>query len=456
VIGADANAENYSLENLCVDGSRGDITPSSGDLYNSFYLVVSGGGAKNVRYCRLLLKNSWGRTLQTGVESGSNYSTNVLVDDVVVLNSGTKAISATKTIKTTIQNCYVEVDPYSAIENPAGTSAESGSCYESNNSANVLFLSCQGKQIGAIKAPGIRLINGGHDIKVDKCAIEGSTYLGFVQNVDDVQFTNSVGTNVISGFLVVDSDVSQPTDTCKRIYISHNKINQYSGAAAIIGAEKPGFDSCVETYLHDNIFIGNAKFGISNKGVIAPATGGLCQVFEWRNTFEGTILNGIYTGQAPYEIQPNPDNSWKVVASSSVGIAHTGTTAETILAAINIAPNAMGPKGRLRITTSYSYTNSGNNKIALVRFNAVQAASVTLTTSAQLRSQIEIANRNSLSSQLVSIPGNSTGFGTTTTELTTMSVDTSTNRPLTLTAALANAGETITLESYVIEALYSA
>lgn len=455
VIRTASGAEHYALEDIGVDGNRDNITPSGVDLYNTYNLVVGPEGGAHGGYRRVLLKNSWGRTLQTGYESGAERTINVVVDDVVVLNSGTKAISGTKTDGLTIQNCYAEVYPYSDSENPLGVGADSGSCFELNNCSDALISSCRGTQIGIIKAPGIRIINGSHDAKVSQCAIEHASYLGFIQNSDDVEFSHSVGRDIRTiGFLITDSDASQPTNTCKRVYVHHNKIDGTGGSFVLISAEKAAYNAYVETYIHDNIFIGDAEYGIYNKGVTAPAIGGLCEVFQWSNTFDGTIVNGDLSGAGESEIQPRPDSGWRVVQQSSVPAILTGTTAETTLVSVGISPDMLGKNGRLKITFLYSYTNSSNNKIARVRFGGIQAHAATLTTTAQTRTQIEVCNRNSLSNQVVCVPGASSGFGSTTSGLLELSINTNLNTSISITGQLALASETLTLESYLVEVFH--
>ena len=325
VIITENNATHYGMEDLCIDGNRLNITPSGVDLYSTFNLVVGPDGGGHGSYRRLLLKNSWGRTLQTGYESGSNRVKNVIVDDVVVLNAGTKAISGTKTDGITIQNCYAEVNPYTDAENPLAGEAGSGSCFESNACTDMLIIGCRGKQVGTVDAPGIRLINGSKNIKVTQCAIDDASYLGFIQNSDDVEFSHNVGRNITNnGVLIADSDAANPTDTCKRIYVHKNKIDQVTSAFVFVTAKKSGYDSYVEAYVYDNVFIGNSQYGIYNEGVISPATGGNCDLYQWNNTLTGTHSGGTYAGPADHEIQPPPDRAQAAVRGHPVRPAGAG------------------------------------------------------------------------------------------------------------------------------------
>ncbi len=146
----------------------------------------------------------------------------------------------------------------------------------------------------------------------------------------------------------------------------------------------------------------------------------------------------------------------KVLAQSSVAVSHTGDTNETIKATVVIPAGAMGLNGRLRVTTLWSTTNSANNKTVRVRLGGIGGTSflgAIATTTATFKSQIEIGNRNAANSQVAFASNSFTagGWGSTTTAVTTGAIDTSAAQDLVFTATLASAGETITLESYLVE-----
>lgn len=58
-----------------------------------------------------------------------------------------------------------------------------------------------------------------------------------------------------------------------------------------------------------------------------------------------------------------------VLGSSGTASSVSSGTAETTLASIVIPPRALGTNGRIRITTLWTYTNSGNNKTLRIRYN---------------------------------------------------------------------------------------
>jgi hypothetical protein len=152
---------------------------------------------------------------------------------------------------------------------------------------------------------------------------------------------------------------------------------------------------------------------------------------------------------------------WQLVAAYGAASSHTGDTNETVLATISLPGGLMGPNGVVRVTSLWSYTNSGNNKTMRTRLGGIAGTShaTTVTTAtASARVQCQINNRNSQSSQVSAPAGFGSGvmFGVSGGALTTGTIDTSTSQDIVLTAALANSGETITLESYIVEVAYAA
>lgn len=150
---------------------------------------------------------------------------------------------------------------------------------------------------------------------------------------------------------------------------------------------------------------------------------------------------------------------WHVLAQSAVAVPVTGTTAETVMATIPIPAGAMGPNGAIRVTTVYSVgANNANNKFADVRFGGTGGTlywAANLANSLSQRNQLVIQNRNSQSSQVGGVAFGALGTPQAT-GVTTSAVDTSAAVDLVISGANANAGDTITLESYIVEVLYGA
>jgi hypothetical protein len=139
----------------------------------------------------------------------------------------------------------------------------------------------------------------------------------------------------------------------------------------------------------------------------------------------------------------------RVLASSGQAISLTGTTVETTLASVVVPGGSLGANGRLRITTLWSYPNSANSKTLKTKFGATTFFSVAQSTTATDRHQTEIANRGVTNSQVGA--GLTAAFGTSGSAAVTASLDTTQDQTLAITGQLANAGETLTLETYMVE-----
>lgn len=139
---------------------------------------------------------------------------------------------------------------------------------------------------------------------------------------------------------------------------------------------------------------------------------------------------------------------------SNVAVPLTGTTNETALATISIPAGAMGTSRILRVTTIWTSTTAGSAKTCRVRFGGIAGtsyAAITLSsTTITARSQIQIGNRGSASSQ---IGGSAVfaGFGTSTSANITSSVNTANAVDLVLSGTLVSGADTVTLESYLVE-----
>lgn len=136
-----------------------------------------------------------------------------------------------------------------------------------------------------------------------------------------------------------------------------------------------------------------------------------------------------------------------LIGQSAAAAAHTGTTAETTLATITIPANAMGANGRVEIEVLWSATNNANVKTARAKFGATTILSTALTSNASLRISNFVANRNATNSQIIGA-NTGTGFGASTSAVVTAAIDTTAAVNITITAQLANAADTMTLEAY--------
>lgn len=143
-----------------------------------------------------------------------------------------------------------------------------------------------------------------------------------------------------------------------------------------------------------------------------------------------------------------------LLASSAVPVSHTGDTSETVLATVPIPAGLMGLNGALRINSLWSTPGgSGNNKTCRIRLGGISGGTVFAianTTNLSIFDTNRIVhNRNSASSQ--SLRATNSSGGATSAAAATLSVDTSVAVDLVFTASLANSGESITLEEYMVE-----
>jgi hypothetical protein len=138
-----------------------------------------------------------------------------------------------------------------------------------------------------------------------------------------------------------------------------------------------------------------------------------------------------------------------VLCQSGEAVSHTGSTTETALATCTIPAGAMGTSGCLDINAYFTYTNSGNTKTVRARFSGAAGSiygTAGATTNAGTRFVgLTICNRNAADSQV------GTNGATFAWPAITSAVDTTAVTTVVLTGALANAGDTVSLESYSVK-----
>ncbi len=180
---------------------------------------------------------------------------------------------------------------------------------------------------------------------------------------------------------------------------------------------------------------------------IAPRGGWLAFVTD--------IGQALYFNGAAWAPLAHATQGWRVLAASGAAVAHTGDTIDTTLATVAVPAGAMGPNGALRITALWSWTNSANTKRPRCYLGGAIVSAVSVTTNGALALQRLLQNRNSQASQVTFQTG-VTGSFALGSVASALSVDTSAAQNLTFTGGLADSGETITLESYLVELLYGA
>lgn len=144
-----------------------------------------------------------------------------------------------------------------------------------------------------------------------------------------------------------------------------------------------------------------------------------------------------------------------IIGRSAVAVSAPNDTNEDILATITVPGKLLGPNGQLRVSTLFTVTNSANNKTLRARLGGAAGTAmyaVVVTTTVNVNDQRIIANRGAQNSQIG--PGaNSASFGQSATAVQAAAIDTSVDQTIVLSGQKATAGETITLESYLVEAI---
>ena len=170
----------------------------------------------------------------------------------------------------------------------------------------------------------------------------------------------------------------------------------------------------------------------------------------WFNTATGNAFyaTDVSSGAAVWRHIP------RNLGSSAVAASAPANTSENILATITIPAGAMGLNGILRILAVWTCTNNANVKTVRARFSGIGGtifATGSMASSVSLRQFTQFANRGVANSQVGGSSAHNVQFTTTTNAAITASVDTSAVTTIVLTAEKATAGDTLTLESYLVE-----
>lgn len=177
-------------------------------------------------------------------------------------------------------------------------------------------------------------------------------------------------------------------------------------------------------------------------GAPPPANSG--QALKNAAAFSGTPNSNV---QANIVI-----GGWSVVQAKAVQVTHAGDTAEFTLATLTLPDNTMGPNGIVRVTAVFSCVGVAGAKELRIKLGGTAFLDNNFAANTVGgRVQTQIANRNATNSQVGSSLGVIGFAGTSTGVAVTAALDTTTNLTLLITGQLANAADTIMLESYLVE-----
>lgn len=136
-----------------------------------------------------------------------------------------------------------------------------------------------------------------------------------------------------------------------------------------------------------------------------------------------------------------------MLAQSAVAVSHGGDTNEAVLASVAVPANSMGVNGRVEVEARLTLSNSANSKTVNLKFGGTTFATKVQAGAAIDSLQGDIANRGDPAIQVGSAQFY-TGNSMSTNGVTTGAADTSQEQILSITAQLASAADTVTLESY--------
>lgn len=148
--------------------------------------------------------------------------------------------------------------------------------------------------------------------------------------------------------------------------------------------------------------------------------------------------------------------SFQMLAMTGASNSVTGTVNETTLATYTVPANTVGANDALLIIPIWTYTNSANNKIMKIYLGGLSGTlylNTTFTTSALFQHIIMIRAANATNSQKGFNNGSQSGIGSSTGSIATSARDMTVAQDIVFTGTLANTGETIALQGYMIALL---
>lgn len=162
---------------------------------------------------------------------------------------------------------------------------------------------------------------------------------------------------------------------------------------------------------------------------------------------------------AEYQFRQHP----YPLGRSGVAVSCPVDVTEDTLATITVFGNSMGANGALRIRPYYLMTNNANLKTPRVRFSGASGTQVLpsggVASVDDLVGDIWIINRNATNSQVMYSFSDYFAGGGITTRVggrLTLAVDTTADTTIVITGQKATAGDTLTLDSYLVELYYGA
>jgi hypothetical protein len=144
-----------------------------------------------------------------------------------------------------------------------------------------------------------------------------------------------------------------------------------------------------------------------------------------------------------------------IAQSHAAGGALTGTTSSTPLATVTIPGGMIGPNGSVRVHAKLNCSGVAGTKTVAIALNGSILGDTGYAAGAtDITVLLSFGNRGTLSSQVGSGAGINGGLGSSTSgALRTAAQNTANDLAVTIVATLANAADSITLQSYTVEVI---
>lgn len=286
-------------------------------------------------------------------------------------------------------------------------------------------------------------------IKNNGAGAQGSQVIPIVVN-ENTFLQSQTGLAETRVVKVTSDDNTKPVRL--RLKFTKNKCSMIGGTAT-----KPSY--AISFDLAGNASIVDVLAEIENNWFYGVTTAGIYSDTTWPIITENgneTLDDLVGTGSALPNFAGSGTRlgSARVLDQSAVAVSCAADVTEDILATITVPAKLLGKNGQLRITTQWSYNNNANTKYLRVRFGGIGGTVYMITApTVQLGFQAvtTIANRAATNSQVGGSQGMTDTGVVVATGKTTSAVNTLGSTTIVITGQKTVAGDTITLESYIVE-----
>ena len=254
--------------------------------------------------------------------------------------------------------------------------------------------------------------------------------------------------------IVLEEDVTDLTNAIEGIL----SVNSASGNYTVASTDNP----------FASIYVYGTAAGASTSVIINDTVAANCPAnMTIQNAsdkpafvyYSSSIGTGIYIASGTIRHLINkpstttfiPTVSGVVFIAKGAGTSHTGSTAETTLATVTLPARVMGTDGLLRVTSFWTFTGAGGTRTPRVKFGGTNVAGNSNASTILSQNIITNVSNKTASTQTATGLGLSTGVGAIAATSLALSIDTTADVTILLTGQLANSGDSVTLDRYMIE-----